>query len=90
MVTLMQTLKRRSAVTGACVGVLVVTCDVVFMTIPLGERLAVGLWAGVPWGWVSFLALNAPLQGNLRRAAILVPVVGVAAYVVSVLIWRLF
>ena len=75
--------------TGACVGVLVATCDVVFMTVPLGERLAAGLWLGVPAGWVSFLALNAPLQGNLRRAAILAPVAGVAATVVAVLIWRL-
>ena len=89
LVTLMQTLKRRSAVTGACVGVLTATCDVVFMTVPLGERLAVGFWMGVPMGWVSFLALNGPLQGNLRRAAILAPVAGVAANVVSVLIWRL-
>ena len=84
-----QTLKRRAAVTGLCVGVLTATGDVLLMTVPMRERLNFGLVSGVQLGWVTYVCLSAPQQGGRRRAALLMVAGVAAAWVVSVLTWNL-
>ena len=89
MVTLMQTLKQRAVVTGLCAGALTATGIVVFMTVPLRERLTYGLMAGAQQGWFTYVGLSAPLPAGARRAAVLAVAGAVAIWLVSVPFWFL-
>ena len=81
----MQTLKQRAVVTGVYAGVLLTTGILVFLPVPLRERLIYALQVGAMQGWITYACLSAALRGGARRAGLLV-VAGVPAIsLVSVL-----
>ena len=81
----MQTLKQRAVVTGVYAGVLLTTGILVFLPVPLRERLIYALQVGAMQGWITYACLSAALRGGARRAGVLMAAGGAAIGFVSVL-----
>ena len=75
--------------TGLCLGALIATGNVVFMTVPLRERLTYGLMVGAQQGWLTYVLLSAPQRIGARRAAVLAVAGSTAIWLVSVPFWLL-
>ena len=81
----MQTLKRRAAVTGTCVGALTATAALVFMPASPHSRWPFVLLSSIQLGWITYFCLSPPLRDRSRRAALLVRAGAVAVPLVTML-----